>query len=192
MPRKLARTLVLTVALATLGVLANAPSALAYGSTDQWQVGFAGTCSPQAPTSFFCPGGVSTGFWGWCAFGGSDGKSTVGTTGTTADCQLETYFGNGTSLHVSYNVTGWVIQPGEPFSFGLPDFLFTKGTITLAGPGVATTPFPAHVPIPFPFGPPINGCPSMICDSGVPAVPGHYSLPQSPGMQLSIQVTRLP
>jgi hypothetical protein len=192
MPVKLARTLVLTVTLATLGILANAPSALAYGRADQWQVGFSGTCSPQAPASFFCPGGISTGFWGWCAFGGSDGGSTVGTQGSTADCQLETYFGSGTSLHVNYNVTSWIIQPPEAFSFFLPDFLFKTGTITLSGPGVSTTPFPAHVPIPFPFGPPINGCPSFICDSGIPAVPGHYSLHPTTGAELNIQVTKLP
>jgi hypothetical protein len=191
MSRKLARTLVLAVTLATLGILANAPSALAYGSADQWQVGFSGTCGGNAPTSFFCQA-PQNGFWGWCAFGGSNGDSIVGTTGTTADCQIETYFGHGTSLHISYNVTGWVIQPGEPFSFGLPDFLLTSGTLTLSGPGVVVTPFPAHVPIPFPFGPPINGCPSFICDTGIPAVPGHYSLHPTPGAELNIQVNKLP
>jgi len=187
MSRRLARTLVVSVALAALGILASAPSALAYGRADQWQVGFSGTCSSQSSCPFSpVPTHGATGFWGWCAFGGSNGGSAVGTTGTTADCQLATYFGPGNTLHISYDVTGWVIQAGSPFSFGLPDFLFTSGTVTLSGPGVP--PFlPSNTPIPFP-----NPCPPMICDSGVPAVPGHFSFHPSPGVALEIQVTKLP
>jgi len=195
MRRSLTRTLVVTVTLAILGILANAPSAVAYGSADQWQAGFSGTCSSQS----LCPfGPVATngasGFWGWCAFGGSNGSSDVGTTGTTADCQVTTYMGPSSSLHINYNVTAWIIQAGSPFSLGLPDFLFTAGTITLSGPAVVGNPFgfPAHVPIPFPFGPPINGCPPMVCDSGIPAVPGHFSFHPSPGVELNVQVTKLP
>ena len=201
MSHKLARTLVLAVAFATLAVLANAPSALAYGNTAQWQVGFSGTCSSNASSCLFLPPGVTgvrTGFWGWCEFGSSNGGSTVGTTGTTGDCQITTYFGATTGqptnpFHIAYDITGWVIQANSPFVIpaGFPDFLLTSGTVTLSGPGAATTGFPSHVPIPFPFGPPINGCPPMVCDTGIPAVPGHFSL-HSPGFEFNVQVTKLP
>src|SRR5207302_8641214 len=117
MSLSLARTLVVTLALAALGILASAPAALAYGSSDQWQAGFSGTCSSQSSCPFGpAPATGASGFWGWCAFGGSDGGSSVGTTGTTADCQVTTYFGSGSSFHIDYNVTGWVIQAGSPIS----------------------------------------------------------------------------
>ncbi len=183
MPRKLARTLVLTVTLATLGILANAPSALAYGSNTQWQIGFSGTCSPQAPASFFCPGGVLTGFWGWCAFGGS---APDGLSGTEADCQITTYFGTGTSFHVSFDVSHWVIKTGSIFlPPGVPGFFLTDGTFEFSGPGA---PGPTGVPIPIP-----NPCvPVVICDTGIPAVAGHVSLHPTSGAELEIQVTKLP
>jgi hypothetical protein len=187
MPRKLARTLVLTVALAALGFLANTPSALAYGNTAQWQAGFSGTCSSNAVFCPFGPTGVHNGFWGWCEFGGSDGGSAVGTTGTQADCQITTYAGPGTSFHISYNVTSWVIQANSPFvPPGVADFLVTNGTLTLSGPGVPPG-VPVHVPVPFP-----NPCPIFICDTGIPAVPGHFSFHPTPGVEHNIQVNRLP
>src|SRR6266849_6168284 len=187
MPRKLARTLVLMVAMATLGVLANAPSALAYGTSDQWQVGFSGTCSSQSSCPFVLalPSNGATGFWGWCAFGGSDGSAAVGTTGTTADCQVTTYAGAGTSFHISYDVSAWVIQATSPLTGGLPDFLFTRGTVTLSGPG-APPGVPLHVALPFP-----NPCPLFICDTGIPAIPGHFSFHFAPGNAIEVQVTKL-
>jgi hypothetical protein len=186
MSRRLARTLAVTVALAALGILANAPSALAYGSSDQWQAGFSGTCSSQSSCPFGpTPATGASGFWGWCAFGGSNGSSAVGTTGNTADCQVTTYFGSGTSFHIDYNVDGWVIQASSPLTGGLPDFLFTSGTVTLSGPG--TPPFlPQHVAIPFP-----SPCPIFVCDSGIPSIPGHFSFHPSAGVELEIQVTKL-
>src|SRR5713226_1856681 len=81
---KLVRALVLSSSLAALSLFGASSPALAYGSTDQWQAGFAGTFVSQSS-------GVS-GFWGWCAFGGSNGSTAVGTTGNTADCQVENYF----------------------------------------------------------------------------------------------------
>jgi hypothetical protein len=192
MSRRLARILVLSSALAAFGIFAAAPSALAYGNIEQWQVGFSGTCSSQSSCPFGqVPARGATGFWGWCAFGGSNGSSDVGTTGTTADCQITTYFGPGTTFHISYNVTGWVIQANSPFVLppGLPDFLLTTGTVTLSGPGVPAG-IPAHVPIAFPF--PNVGCPPMVCDTGIPAVPGHFSFHPSPGVEFNVQVNKLP
>jgi hypothetical protein len=134
---------------------------------------------------------VHAGFWGWCEFGGSNGSSDVGTTGNQADCQVTTYFGPGTSFHINYNVTGWVIQANSPFVIpaGFNDFLLTSGTVTLSGPGVPPG-IPAHVPIGFPF--PDGSCPPMICDTGIPAVPGHFSLHPTPGAEFNVQVTKLP
>lgn len=186
MSRRLARTLVVSLAIAALGVVVSAPSGLAYGNADQWQAGFSGTCSNNPSCGLGPNMHGATGFWGWCAFGGSNGSAAIGTTGTTADCQVTTYFGSGSTLHISYNVSAWVIQPGSPFSGGFPDFLFTQGTVTLSGPGVP--PFlPSHTPIPFP-----SPCPPFICDSGIPAVPGHFSFHPFPGQSIEIQVTKLP
>ena len=190
MPRKFARTLVLTVALATLGVLANAPTALAYGNTAQWQVGFSGTCSSNAAFCPFGPTGVHNGFWGWCEFGGSNGSSAVGTKGTAADCQITTYLGPGSSFHLSYDISGWVIQATSPFTPpGVPDFLITSGTLELTGAGAASNPFGFPVGVPFAIPSP---CPTIVCDTGIPPIPGHVSFHPTPGVELNIQVNKLP
>jgi hypothetical protein len=189
MSRRIARTLSLSSVLAALLLMSTTSSAGAYGSTDQWQAGFSGTCSSQS-TAAFCgpaaPAQGALGFWGWCAFGGSNGTAVPGTVGTTADCQVTTYFGPATSFHIDYNVTKWMIQPTSPLTGGLPDFLFIDGTVTLSGPGVP--PFlPSHTPIPIP-----SPCPLFVCDSGIPAIPGHFALHPSPGAELEVQVTELP
>lgn len=189
MSTRLVRSLALSSVFVALLLVGTASSAGAYGSADQWQAGFSGTCSSQANCSVFggpTPVVGATGFWGWCAFGGSNGSTAVGTTGTTADCQVTTYFGPASSLHIDYNVTGWVIQPSSPLTGGLPDFLFTKGTVTLSGPAVPPG-LPSHQPIPFP-----SPCPAFICDSGIPSIPGHFALHPSPGVELNVQVTKLP
>ena len=83
-------------------------------------------------------------------------------------------------------MTNWVIQSGSPFVFppGAPDFLVTSGTLTLSGPGA---PGPTGIPIPIP-----SPCPGFICDTGIPAVPGHFSIHPGPGVELNIQVNKLP
>lgn len=188
MSRKLARLFVVTVALATLGVLANAPSVLAYGSNTQWQVGFSGTCSSQSSCPFGpAPQIGASGFWGWCAFGASvpDGMS-----GTAADCQLTTYGGPDSTLHVTYDITHWFIATGSLFlPPGVPGFFVTPGagTLEITGPGPVPPFVPKGVPFPIP-----NPCPTFICDLGIPAVAGHVSLHPSPGVELNIQVTKLP
>ena len=186
MQPKVARVLVLCPLFVAIGLFVAAPSALAYGSADQWQAGFSGTCSSQSSCPFGpVPQQGAFGFWGWCAFGGSNGSSSVGTTGTTADCQVTTYFGPGSTFHIKYDVTGWIIQATSPLTGGLPDFLFQTGTIELSGPGA---PGPTGIPIPIP---PAPFCPLVVCDSGIPAIPGHFSL-HSPGAELNVQVTKLP
>jgi hypothetical protein len=191
MPRKLARILVLTVAFATLGILANAPSVLAYGSNTQWQTAFSGTCSSQAAFCPFnppgAPPGVHTGFWGWCAFGAS---APDGLSGTAADCQITTYFGPASSIHIAYDVTHWTINTGSLFlPPGVPGFFITPGagTLEITGPGPVPPFVTKGVPFPIP-----NPCPAFICDTGIPAMAGHVSFHPTPGVELNIQVTKLP
>lgn len=193
MRHRLVRTLVLSAVLAVLTLGAAAPSALAYGNTDQWQIGFSGTCNntslcPAASGIFQSPG--TFGFWGWCAFGGSDGSSAVGTTGTTADCQFSFYTrppANNVD-HFTYDVTGWKIDTGSALlPPGVPSFFVTSGTFEVQGPGATIAGIPKGVPIPFP-----TPCPAVLCDTGLPAVPGHVDLHPFPDYEINIQVTQLP
>src|SRR5207253_1581364 len=175
MPRRLARTLSVSLGLSLLFLVAATSSASAYGRADQWQTAFSGTCSSQSACPFGpAPSKGASGFWGWCAFGGSDGSSAVGTTGTTADCQITTYSGPGTTFHISYDVTNWVIQSGSPFvPPGAPDFLVTSGTLTLSGPGA---PGPTGIPIPIP-----SPCPGIMRYPELPPRPRTLPLPPRPG-----------
>src|SRR5437588_11281205 len=106
MPRRLARTLSVSLGLSLLFLVAATSSASAYGRADQWQTAFSGTCSSQSACTFGpAPSKGASGFWGWCAFGGSDGSSAVGATGTTPDCQSTSHSGPGPTLHNSSAVT---------------------------------------------------------------------------------------
>lgn len=186
MPRRvLLRSFVGITVAAMLGVLAASP-ALAYGSSDQWQTGFAGTFNSSAG---------NFGFWGWCAFGGS---SASGTTGTTADCQIANYFsGRGAPLNpfqVSFDVNSWLIAPGSAFlPPGVPGFFFTGGTAELTGPGVPPG-VPARVPFPLAAVCNFTDAPANLigspCDTGIPAVPGHFGF-TGPGFEIQIQVTKV-
>ena len=192
MNRKLMRIVVLTSLVATMMVL-PASSASAYGNAEQWQIGFSATCTntslcPAASGIFKSPG--TFGFWGWCAFGGSDGSSAVGTTGTTADCQFSFYTRPPVNnvTHFSYDVSGWDIGTGSALlPPGVPSFFITSGTFEVQGPGAANAGLPTGVPIPFP-----TPCPAVLCDTGAPAVPGHLAASPFSGYTINIQVTKLP
>ncbi len=183
-------TISLVIATFVIAGVSIVPAVSAYGNHDQWQTGFAGTAQ-----------GGSSGFWGWCAFGGSSGSSTVGTTGTTADCQIANYFRPViNTFHVSMDGTGWVIATGSAFlPPGVPGFFFTGGTAELTGPGakVLSLLFGVPVGVPFDLSAVCNfsGGPATLagspCDTGIPAIPGHFHL-NSPGFELQIQVTKLP
>jgi hypothetical protein len=181
--------------VAMLGVAAATP-ALAYGSSDQWQSGFAGT--------FITPQGAF-GFWGWCAFGGSNGSSAVGTTGTTADCAMSNYFFStrlGEPLNpfqASVDANSWLIATGSAFlPPGTPGFFFTGGTATVVGPGaqILHAIFGVPVGVPFPISDVCNfsNVPTSIigspCDTGIPAAPGHFGF-TGPGFEIQIQVTKV-
>jgi hypothetical protein len=207
------KTTILSIATivvsATLLLGPAIPFAHAYGPA-QWQTAFSGTSSNPATHS-------TNGFWGWCDFAASapDGQS-----GTDADCQVATYFFNGTGastgnlLHMSVKGTAWSMQPSTfPPVPGLPanDFFITDGSMSITGPFVVK--FISQLPGPVPPGCSLVGqtatCPLSFWesvhlyspDTGVPAAPGHYSFANlleavgvelPPGTHINIQVNQLP
>ncbi len=182
--------LILPISILATMALSVVPATYAYGNQDQWQAGFAGTAQ-----------GGSFGFWGWCAFGGSDGSSAPGTTGTTADCQIANYFRPvANTFHVSMDGNGWVIATGSAFlPPGVPGFFFTGGTAEIVGPGASVISSLFGVPVGVPFDLSLvcnfSGGPATLagspCDTGIPAHAGHFNL-NVPGFELQIQVTKLP
>ncbi len=192
----LKNTRILT-ALTSLGLFAIAaisPLAIAqaYGNNTQWQVGFSGNCANPIYCSVFgFPSGFTGGFWGWCAFGGSNGASTVGTVGTQGDCQFSVYVTPpGTHatnpFHISQDITSWNIGLGTKFGNpSVPSFFAPSGTVEFTGPGSF---FPTGVPIDVSL-----VCPALgfVCDTGIPAVAGHTSFHLAPGVALNIQVTHI-
>jgi len=197
MPRRvLLRSFVGLTVAALLGVLAATPT-LAYGNSDQWQAGFAGT--------FVSKSTGASGFWGWCAFGGSSGSTAIGTTGSTADCQVENYFFTtqlGAPLnpfHFTVDGTGWVIGTGSTgVPQGVPSFFITSGTLKVSGPGASILHqlFGVPVGVPFPSslacgpGTTAEALVGTPCDTGVPAVAGHFGF-AGPGAEIQIQVTKV-
>jgi hypothetical protein len=165
--RPLVAALLVAALLATSLTLFSATRASAYGSTDTWQIGIAGTGT--APGT-----GFGFGFWGWCAFGGGV------TAGDDGDCQISQYFhapaGGGFTCEESIDVTAWDASGGT--------FVIEAATVTvhpsrLTGPCLAFFPGPAGFP----------------SDSMIPAVAGHYNLGGlGPGLvgEFQIQVTQIP
>lgn len=187
--RKLA--ILLPATLLAILTLSVAPASYAYGSTDQWQAGFAGQCLAPSCGTFL----GDFGFWGWCAFGGSDGSAAVGTTGTSADCVTEIYFtGNPVvPAHYSIDASGWVIRTGSLFlPPGVPGFFITSGTVTFQGPLAAALGLPAGIPLPLSVVCPGGPTPGSLCDTGIPAIPGHFNINPFPGFSIQIQVTKVP
>jgi len=187
--------------IATFGflVLSIAPAVSAYG-LEQWQTAFSGTCSNLALCGAVVglPGvPVRFGFWGWCAFGGSDGGSAVGTTGTTADCQITTYFTSGgptNPFHASFDISGWTIATGSAFlPSGVQGFFLTSGTVEVTGPGATLLGIPTGVVLPLSAAcGPVALTPGTPCDTGIPAIPGHFGTHPFPGFEINIQVNKLP
>lgn len=201
--KKNTRSLVSIIATISLflGLASSIPAAFAYGNNTQWQIGASGTCNVAA----FCadiglPAGTTGGFWGWCAYGGSTGSAAPGTTGTQGDCQFTVYVNapnqHATNpFHISQDITGWVIAANVPNSLcnanppGTPCFFNTAGTMEFAGPG---SPAPTGVTIPMPCtSNPADTAGNFICDTAIPAVPGHLSFHPAPGVELNIQVSKI-
>jgi hypothetical protein len=149
-----------------LGILGSTAYVSAYGSGENWQLGFAGTGS-LAGTPF--------GFWGWCTFVGQ-------TSGTSGDCQVSQYLHIGGAGNIQcethFEVTGWTAESGAltPLT-NEPDFFVNSGVITV-NPASSTGACAAFlqgagfdVSITGPGTLTIMG-PS---DTEFPAAPGHYS-----------------
>ncbi len=177
--------------VAVLGIVVGvAPGARAYGNNTQWQTGFSGNF------------GTSSGFWGWCAFGGS---SPDGLSGSFADCQIANYFfkpitGLQDPFEVDFSATSWVIATGSAFCpSSIPCFFLTGGTAVIQGPGAKVLSILFGVPVGVPFSLSIpcgsSSVPSSLagspCDTGVPAMPGHFSFRPVPTVHIEIQVTKI-
>jgi hypothetical protein len=195
--RVVSRSLVGLAVVAMVGVLA-APQASAYGP-EQFQTAFSFNCNPQvaAVGNFSC---TKFGFWGWCTFGGN---------GSTGDCQITIYNFNGNvglptfgPTHLNIDYTGWTTGTGSfflPTQPTLPAFFATgPGTMTLTGPGAGI--FGQFFPSSFTCPATAVRSPNFICDTGIPAVPGHYTndliplfpfVPAQPGLHFDVQVTRI-
>jgi hypothetical protein len=173
------RLLVLVISLtAAVGSIATvAAPAAAYGGGadhDMWQVGLSFNCNNPSVCGDFLGG-----FWGWAEFDRSaDGTETWG------DAELEGCGhvvggggpGSAGASHVSAEIESWTIAPG---SAGPETFFVT---------GEETDFFPGGVKVSIDL---VN------LDTGIPAVPGHYSTAQifgftAPGVAFQIQVAFRP
>ncbi|HZY46891.1 MAG TPA: hypothetical protein VFE96_03745 [Candidatus Bathyarchaeia archaeon] len=167
----------------------------AYGVA-QWQVNFSFNCNGTNACSGF-------GFWGWCDFGGS---ASDGLSGTSGDCQIENYNFDGafgipafTPFHVSQDIHSWHIATGSvDLPHGVAGFFADSGTVEFTGTGASGLGLPTGTPIDF-----VPLCSHglfFLCDTGIPAAPGHYTLnviplfglSQQPGIHYKIQVNQLP
>jgi hypothetical protein len=183
----------LPLVLLAFAAIAATP-AHAYGAA-QWQVTFSFTCNAQA-----CAG---LGFWGWCDFGGS---SADGLTGTSGDCQITNYNFDGAfgipvfqTFHISQDINSWHIATGSAdLPPGMQGFFADSGTVLFTGPGAGAVGLPTNTRINF-----VPLCSHglfFLCDTGVPATAGHYTLStiplfglsQQPGANYEVQVTHIP
>lgn len=159
--------------------LSLVPAARAYGNTDNWQLGFAGT--------FIVPGGGNGGFWGWCALSGIS-------SGTDGDCQVSNYGhtpgGASFTCEVSVDITGWTTGVSASLPPFLPGLFINSGHITAHGSNPTLC-----LALSFPPGTVDLGTGNIISsfDTGLPVAPGHYNLNAvTPGafiQSLQIQVT---
>jgi hypothetical protein len=167
----------LLVLLASAGaVLAlSASPASAYGGGadhDMWQVGLSFNCNnPDV-----C-GAELGGFWGWVEFDRSAAQ-TWGDAELTGCGHTVAAGGPGLAgaIHSSVEIESWTIEPG---SAG-PQTFFVSGEETDSFRGVKETFDISHL------------------DTGIPAVPGHYSTSEiigmsaPPGVAIQIQVAFRP
>jgi hypothetical protein len=199
MKRKVLYVGSLVVAITLLSSFAIIPAVNAYGKAN-WQTAFAGT--------FITPGQGSSGFWGWCDFGGGTGSPA--TSGTDSDCQVATYThvpGNPSNfqVHESISGTAWDEEPCTfPPCLTTNDFFITAGTMTISGPTVVQA-LKAGVGGTLPPSCKISGS-TVTCslsdwellgiynpDTGVPTAAGHFNLNAFLGQpgEFQIQVNQL-
>jgi hypothetical protein len=166
----------------------------AYGQA-QWQVTFSFTCSASPCAGF--------GFWGWCDFGGS---AADGQTGTSGDCQIDNYNFNGafgiptfSPFHINQDIHQWHMATGSAdLPPGTLGFFADAGTVSFTGAGATGLGLPTNTPINF-----VPLCSHglfFLCDTGIPAVAGHYTLntipvfglTSQPGITYAVQITHIP
>jgi hypothetical protein len=167
------RRLLVLVAAVAAALALSAPPASAYGggaNHDMWQVGLSFNCNnPDA-----C-GDELGGFWGWAEFDRSaDGTQTWGDV-EAAFCGHMVGGGFAGAGHVSIEIESWTIESG---SAG-PQTFFASGEETDSIRGVTDTFDFTHM------------------DTGISAVPGHYSTSEilgmsAPGVAFVIQVAFRP
>ena len=168
------RLLVLVAAAAAVLALSMSP-ANAYGggaNHDMWQIGLSFNCNnPDV-----CGDEVG-GFWGWVEFDRSaDGTQTWGDAELTGCTHTVGGGGFAGAGHSSIEVESWTIEPG---SAG-PQTFFASGEQTDSFRGDKTTFDITHE------------------DTGISAVPGHYStsgilgMSPPPGVAIQIQVAFRP
>jgi hypothetical protein len=184
--RRIVSALAISVFAAFAVVALSNTSASAYGGNgtlDMWQVGMSFNCDNRA----LC-GDQLGGFWGWAQFT----RDPV-TGDTDADAQLTGCFHSAPGVgaagagHFSVDGPGWIIHPG---SAGPQTFFVTTGTQTFTGHGQ-----PVTVPLTQDDGSLVT--PANPLDTGIPAVPGHYSTTElmgfsAPGISAVIQVAFKP
>ena len=165
------RVLIASMAVSTALLVGGAGTAGAYGGGaghDMWQVGISFNCNNPD----FCPS--LGGFWAWAEFDRSADGTTWGDV-EGAGC-FHTLGGGGAAVHLSLEIESWTIEPG---SAG-PQTFFANGEETDSFRGTNTTFDITHF------------------DTGVPAVPGHYSTSDvfgfdpPPGVAVQIQVAFRP
>ena len=180
-----AAVLAVGATLAVLGAAAQPAAAYGHnGSLDVWQIGLSMNCNNPS----VC-GEELGGFWGWVVF-----TRDPATGETDADAELtgcgHMVRAGGPGLagadHFSAEAE-WIIGPG---SAGPQTFLLTGGTMTFTGHGT-----PQTVPITNDDG--SLTTPQNPMDTGIPAVPGHYSTAEilgltAPGVAFQIQVAYKP
>jgi hypothetical protein len=150
-------------------VAASATPAFGYGKAN-WQATLNGT--------FVKPGGGGEGFWGWCAFAGSNDS---GATGNDADCELAEYYrdpatNTNWTCHLSIDGTNWTsLGPGDfsPTSFHMDGSLTINGQqhLTQAEQDACVGFFYTGDP-----NSPSSDRSFTNVDTFIPGAPGHYNL----------------
>lgn len=174
------RLIRLILTLATAGALMALPAeaAFAYGEGaghEMWQVGISENCTDADLCAEL--GAGTGGFWAWVEFD-RDGTETWGDLKGSFCYHLVGGGGPGQAGAVanSIEITSWTIEPG---SAG-PETFYASGEETDFGAGGTKVTYPfEHF------------------DTGIPAVPGHYSSEQifgfsAPGLAVQIQVAYRP
>jgi hypothetical protein len=170
--RRLLSTSLIVALLGSVTLVLTAATASAYGrdgKMDVYQVGISFNCNNRD----FCSPEELGGFWGWVEF---DHNPATGA--NTGDAQLEgcSHGEFKGAVHISIEITDWHIAPGS------------AGPQTFFASGEETDSFRGHR----------DSFDVVNEDTGIPAVPGHYSTDEvlgfdaPPGVAIQIQVSFKP